>query len=341
MPFADAVCMRLRHQLRFVQLAVLIAYLALNPQANGQLRSAPTTGGGGSIRGAVLQPNGSFVNERVKISLQSVRGTKSSVYTDDRGQFQFTSLSAGAYQVVAEADGGKYQATTVNVEVYPGGPSVISIVLREKGADSRTKGSAVVSATELDAAIPDKARKEFDRANEAARTGRTDEAIIHLRKAIEIYPQYLMALNDLGVSLLSQGKLDEAADPLNKAVALEPKAFNPRLNLGIVLVQQHKFPAAVENLRKAVALESSAPAARLYLGIALEGTGELEEAQRELKVAHDSGGPKFSLALFHLGQIHMTRGENAEARKVFHAYLQESPNAYNSDEVRRLIRLLQ
>jgi Flp pilus assembly protein TadD len=333
-------CMRLRRQLRFVQFAVFIAYLSVNSQLNGQVRTAPTTGGGGSVRGAVLHPDGSFFNERVKISLQSVRGTKSSVYTDDRGQFQFTNLSAGVYQVVAEADGGKYQPTSVSVEVYPGGPSVISIVLRDKDDNSKTKASAVVSATELDAAIPSKARKEFERANEAARIGKTDEAITHLRKAIEIYPNYLMALNDLGVSLLSQGKLEEAEDPLNKAIALEPKAFNPRLNLGIVLVQQHKFPAAVENLRKAVALESNAPAARLYLGIALEGTGELVEAQRELKVAHDSGGQKFSLALFHLGQIHMTKGENAEARKMFEAYLQESPNAYNSDAVRRLIRLL-
>jgi Flp pilus assembly protein TadD len=250
-------------------------------------------------------------------------------------------LSAGNYQIIVEADPTRYEVTTANVEVYPGGPSVLSIPLKEKRTESKSKTSPSVSGTELDPDIPHKARKEFERATDASGKGKTDEAIAHLRKALEIYPRYLMARNDLGVALLSQGKLDDAAEELSQAVALEPKAFNPQLNLGIVLVQQHKFGAAVDTLRKAVALESNAPAARLYLGIALEGTGELVEAQRELTVAHDLGGPKFALALFHLGHVYMTKGEHAEARKMFEAYLQESPTAFNSAEVKRLIRVLQ
>jgi Flp pilus assembly protein TadD len=319
---------------------LLVALLTTSLVGMGQVRTAPTTGNGGSIRGAVLQPNGSFLNERVKISLQSVRGTKSSVYTDDRGQFQFVGLAAGSYQIVVEPDPARYEVTTVNVEVYPGGPAVVSIPLREKNLVAATKNSPNISVAEVDPDIPSKARKEFERANDASRNGKTDEAITHLRKAIEIYPKYLMARNDLGVAFLSQGKLDEAAEELGQAVALEPKAFNPQLNLGIVLVQQHKFGVAVDNLRKAVALESNAPAARLYLGIALEGTGELVEAQRELTVSHDLGGSKFALALFHLGQVYMTKGENEQARKMFESYLQESPNAFNSAEVKRLISML-
>jgi Flp pilus assembly protein TadD len=320
---------------------VFVVVLVSSLAAMGQVRTAPTTGNGGSIRGTVLHPNGSFLNERVKISLQSTRGTKSSVYTDDRGNFQFVGLAAGNYQIVVEADSDKYEITTVNIEVYPGGPAVVSIPLKERNVPGKPKTSPNVSAAEVDPDIPSKARKEFERGTDASRNGWTDEAISHFRKAIEIYPKYLMARNDLGVALLSQGKLDEAAEELNQAVALEPKSFNPQLNLGIVLVQQHKFGNAVENLRKAVALESNAPAARLYLGIALEGTGELVEAQRELTVAHDIGGPKFALALFHLGQVHMTKGDNAQARKLFEAYLQESPNAFNIAEVKRLIRMLQ
>jgi Flp pilus assembly protein TadD len=338
------VCPWVSVMLRLLQLRRVLVPIALSFCTGfvaAQSRTPPVTTAAGTIRGSVLLPSGSFLNESVKITLQSIRGIRSSVYTDNRGQFQFGGLAAGSYQIVVEADEKRFEVTTATVEVYPGGPAVLSITLKEKNDPAKLKKEGTtVSATELDPAIPAKARKEFDRASDAGRNGKPEEATAHLRKAIEIYPNYLMARNDLGVVLFSQGKLDEAAQELALAVALDPKAFNPHLNLGIVLVQQQKFGAAADSLRKALALEGNSPAARLYLGIALEGLNELDEAQRALTTAHDLGGPKFALALFHLGQIHMSKGEHEQARLVFEAYLREAPNATNAAEVRKLIGML-
>ena len=337
-------------RVRVSKLSGLILLLLVFILASGNLdaqRRAPsapsgsTTTSSGSIRGTVLLPDGSFVNERIKIALQSIRGTRSSVFTDDRGQFQFIGLAAGNYQVVVEADPARFEVTTANVEVYPGGPSVISIPLVEKNSVAKPKtGGPTVSAAELDTAVPEKARKEFERGNDASRNGKSDEAIAHFRKAIEIYPNYLMARNDLGVTLLSQGKLEESAHELSLAVALDPKAFNPKLNLGIVNVQQHEFREAIDILKKALALEGNSASAHLYLGIALSGVDELAEAERELTVAHNFGGQKFAIALFHLGQLHMNKGEHPKARAAFEAYLQEAPNAPNAVQVRQLIAML-
>jgi tetratricopeptide (TPR) repeat protein len=325
---------------------LLLIFILASPNLNAQRRapsgsSGSTTTSSGTIRGSVLLPDGSFVNERIRISLQSVRGSRSSIFTDDRGQFQFIGLAAGNYQVVVEADPARFEVTTANVEVYPGGPSVISIPLVEKNPVAKPKsGGPTVSAAELDTAVPEKARKEFERANEASRNGKLDEAIAHFRKAIEIYPNYLMARNDLGVALLSQGKLEESAHELSLAVALDPKAFNPTLNLGIVEVQQHEFSEAIDILKKALGLEGNSAAAHLYLGIALSAVNELTEAERELTVAHNLGGQKFAIALFHLGQLHMSKGQHQQARAAFEAYLQEAPNAPNAVQVRQLIAML-
>ncbi|HXM36650.1 MAG TPA: tetratricopeptide repeat protein, partial [Pyrinomonadaceae bacterium] len=242
---------------------------------------------GGSIQGRVALPSGGVLNEATRISLQNSRGVKATVFTDNQGQFSFRSLTPGTYDVVVEADPSRFDVTTVSVEVFPNSPAIIRIVLKEKKWSASKNTANSVSATELDAAVPAKARKEFERASDAGNEGKTEEAISHLRKAIELYPGYLMARNDLGAQLLAQGKLAEAAEELGRAIKIDSKAFNPKLNLGIVLVQQHKFAEAAAVLRDAIALNSAAPSARLYNGLALEGLNDLEAAEKELKASHD------------------------------------------------------
>jgi superkiller protein 3 len=244
--------------------------------------------------------------------------------------------------VVVEADRNRYEIVSVRVEVLPGYPSIITITLKEiKSFRESRNGGSTVSATELDPNVPAKAEKEFELAVGARNHGKTEEAILHFRKAIEIYPRYLMAYNDLGVQLLSQGKLDEALAELRQAVAIDPKAFNPNLNLGIVLVHKQDFLEAADALRKALSLESNSPAGRLYLGKALSGLDDPDGAARELKIAHDLGGAAYAVALFDLGQIYMNKGERRRALEMFERYLSEDPKAANAAEVRKLIQILQ
>lgn len=291
----------------------------------------------GSIDGRVVLPNGASLNESARIILQSSRGIKANIFTDNQGRFQFRSLTPGLYEVVVEAtDKSSFETTSSNVEVFSRSPAIVTIVLREKSPARRSAGGSV-STTELDPAVPVRAKTEFDRASDAIKEGKTEEAVAHLRKAIELYPGYLKAHNDLGTQLLAQGKLDEAVDELLRAIEIDSKAFNPKLNLGIVLVQQHKFSEAAAVLKEAISLDSASPSARLYNGIALEGLDNLAEAERELKTAHDLGGSAYALALFHLGNIHLTRGDRGKAVEAFERYLVEAPQATNAASVRALL----
>jgi len=161
-----------------------------------------------------------------------------------------------------------------------------------------------------------------------------------LRKAITLYPEFVMARNDLGAQLLGLGKLDEAADELRKAITLDQKAFNPKLNLGIVLVAQHQFAEAAEVLNQALSIEAGSPEARLYSGIALMALGRLEAAEKDLRTAYSLGGTPYALALFHLGQLYMNKGDRESARQAFAEYLRDLPNADNADQVRKMIAML-
>ena len=293
----------------------------------------------GTISGRVMLPNGESVTHSVRISLETSRGVKSSVFTDNQGQFLFRSLPPGLYQVIVEGDKTQWETTQVNTEVFPGSPSILTIVLKEKKASS-TKGAGTVSAAELEASIPSKARKEFERASDAYAEKKVDESIAHLRKAIAYFPNYLMAHNDLGAQLLEQGKLEEAEAELQRAILIDKKAFNPHLNLGIVLVNGKRYSEAVATLKDAVSLDAGSAAARLYLGQALAGVGEVKPALKELKTAYDLGGDDYAVALLHLGRVYLMANDPNSALKAFERYVSIAPKGPNVVEAERQIALL-
>jgi tetratricopeptide (TPR) repeat protein len=291
----------------------------------------------------VLTPGGSYVSASVKITLQTLRETVAVVFTENQGQFEFAELRPGNYQLeVDPTDRQQFDVSTESVQVFKGMPSVVALTLKEKKAaeTKRSTDAKTVSAIALGREIPANARKEFDKASKFSREGKTEEAIYHLRRAIALYPDFVMAHNDLGTQLLGQGKLDEAAQELRTAINLDPTSFNPILNLGIVLTQQQRFSEAVDLFGKALSIEPGSPAARLYSGICLMALAKFEAAEKDLKTAYELGGAQYSLANFHLGQLYMNRGARDLALNSFELYLKDIPSSTNADQVRKLIAML-
>lgn len=295
----------------------------------------------GSIRGRVVLPDGNLASEAFRINLLVMRGTQGTSYTDQQGQFEFRGLSPGEYSIEVEGDQHRFDLTRETVQVYRGSPTVVTITLKRKSeAAARDRKSLTVSITEIEQNVPSKARNEFDRATKATKDGKRADAIVHLRKAIEIYPDFLMARNDLGAALLEAGDLDQAQQEFRRAIAFDAKAFNPTVNLGIVLVKKHQFTEAVQIIEHATSLNPTSPLARLYLGMALAGTENFDRAEAELKKAHEFGGREYALALFNLGQVYLQLGRRSDALKSFELYLQEAPTGENAGEARKLIGML-
>jgi tetratricopeptide (TPR) repeat protein len=293
----------------------------------------------GSIRGRVVLPDGETTNFR--ISLLTFRDTIATVYTDVQGQFEFAQLAPGDYQLEVEPPNrGRWEKRIEEVRVYKTAPSLVTIVLKEHRPANLKPAKSTISVAELARDVPSRAKKEFEKATSATAKGQTKEAIAYLRKAIEIYPDFAAAHNDLGVQLLSLGKIDEAREAFERAVKLQPDAFNPALNLGIVYVHLHRFAEARQMLARAIKADPNSAAARLYSGLASEGLNDLETAQREFMTAYERGGTAYAMALFHLGQLHLSQGNRSLARQYFERYLADRPAAANADQVRQLIAVL-
>ncbi len=322
--------------------ALLIACFLFAP-AHSQTARTPKspeiTTGDGSIRGVVLLPDGSPVSEAMRVTLKVLRGDQATTYTDQQGRFEFGHIAAGEYAIEVEADRDRNRFEVVNekVIVRTNSPAFVTLSLKEKRVAKESARDRTVSVAMLDQKVPPAAQHEFENATRLAQAGNLDESIAALRRAVDIFPEYLMALNDLGAQLLEAGRLDEAIVPLRGAVKLDPTSFNPQLNLGIVLVRKKIFAEAVTALDKALSAKPASPAAHLYAGMAASGTNDSARAEREFKLAADLGGREFSVALVYLGRIYIKRGEKQLAIDSLERYLRIDPDGPNARIVKKML----
>jgi Flp pilus assembly protein TadD len=173
---------------------------------------------------------------------------------------------------------------------------------------------------------------------ESASRNETDKAIDNLKRAVDLHPDFALALNELGVQYLRKGQLDKAAEVLTKALQLAPEAPEPSLNYGIVLLQQKKFADAEKQLRDAVKKNENAFTAHLYLGITLIHFKNYAEAETELRKAVTLGGPKASQAHYYLGGLYWQTGSFKQAADELDMYLKLEPKAANAEKVRNTIK---
>jgi tetratricopeptide (TPR) repeat protein len=205
---------------------------------------------------------------------------------------------------------------------------------------SKSSGPGIVSAAEFDQQVPALAKKEYEQAMKLLRRGQLQGAITRLRQAIALYPEYLVARNDLGVQYLKLKRLDEAAAQFETVVERNPRYFNSRFNLGLVLVERKNYAEAISQFHQAIALDSARPEAHFWLGLALFQTYNLSGAERELTKALLTGGSAYASAHFYLAQVHLKKGARAEAVAALKAYLEEAPGGEFAEEARRSLRKL-
>src|SRR2546423_14407114 len=100
----------------------------------------------GSIRGRVILPDGNYVNTNVRVTLQTLRETINTIFTDSQGQFEFSDLIPGNYQVQADpTDRNNFDVTTEFVQVFRGVPSILSLTLKKHEAKKSTDKVSAVS----------------------------------------------------------------------------------------------------------------------------------------------------------------------------------------------------
>jgi len=115
------------------------------------------------------------------------------------------------------------------------------------------------------------------------RLARPQDAVVHLREALKIRPEYIAARVRLADALLSAGQLAESRT-IFAALALEPQAEPLGLfGLGRILAAEGKHEEAVQAIQRALTLFPEWGAAQYSLALSLRALGRREEAEQALQ----------------------------------------------------------
>ena len=331
----------------------LLALLVCLPQAAALAQSGggiDTTGTGGDhvIQGRVFLPSGRISDARISVLLESTHSRTLSVLTDPNGAFRFTSLIAGSYTVVVEGT-EQYEPAreSVYIEQATGrtvreAPRVATVYVNLRPKRSANSGESrppgVVDASLAN--VPKPAADLYLKALEAARKKENEHAVDLLKGALEFYPDFRLAMSEMGALYLKLKRPEKAVEPLRAALRLAPDDFPTLLNYGIALYDRKEFSEAEAQFRKAAQRNASSPMAHFYLGVILLKRRETEEAEKELRAAVVSGGDGIAVAHYYLGGIYWGRQDYKRATEELETYLRLAPDAPEAERVRSTIKEL-
>ena len=305
----------------------------------------PGTGGKNTIQGSIYYPGGRRLDKRAKVRLRSLASGDMFMMTDDNGAFTFRRLRGGSYTVIVDA-GEEYETASENVDIIDtarrrddsGQTITVQLTLQPKQSTPKTVGT--VSAKS--AGAPDEAKKLYMDALESVRAGDSRKAIEQLNSALKIYPDYMPALNELGVQYMRLKEDGKAEEVFQKALKIAPEAFTPRLNYGVLLVQMKNYPKAVDELYKALHKDPTSAIGHLYIGRALVKLTSYDDAEKFLLLAVKYGKEKDEMAEAHryLGAVYIEKHDNERAAAELETYLRLSPNSKDAKNISDIIKQL-
>jgi tetratricopeptide (TPR) repeat protein len=158
---------------------------------------------------------------------------------------------------------------------------------------------------------------EFNRATQAMREGRLDEADAGFARAIKLNPGFAAAYFNLGLVRQEEGKYEEAITGFQKALSLQPKLRGASLFLGISEFRLNHLAEAAAAVQKETAAYPKDANAWMWLGVVRLAQERPEDAADALDRA-DKLKPGDQDILYHRGRAHLlvSKDSYAEMFKV-------------------------
>jgi tetratricopeptide (TPR) repeat protein len=198
-----------------------------------------------------------------------------------------------------------------------------------------------ISATS--AAAPSKAKKEFEKGREDVGKSKWDSAQQHFAKAVEIYPKYAVAWNELGRVQLQKNDAAGATTSFHQSIAADASYVSPYAGLTDIAVKAQQWKQVVELTDKLLALNPiNFPQYWLDNSLAnyfLENFDVAEKsASRGMSVDPQHRVPRLE---YLLGMILVKKRDYTGALAHVQNYLRMVPNASDRETVEKQIAELQ
>jgi len=187
--------------------------------------------------------------------------------------------------------------------------------------------------------IPQKAQKEYAHACAALKSQKLPEAEQHLRKATEIYPNYVAGWVMLGQTLETRQQTAEARNACSRASNADPNYLPAYLCLAEIAGREQEWKEVLKLTSRALELDAVSDAyAYFFSAIAYFNLNQLSEAeQRALKaeaIDRDHNEPLLQLLL---AQIYEAKNDAADAASHLREYLKLAPESHDSDNLKKVL----
>jgi Tfp pilus assembly protein PilF len=287
-------------------------------------------------------PNERRLEESVHIQLLNAQGIPvQDTFSNRDGMVSFRNVTPGSYRL--KLDGSDIKDTSTDAFViYPQERmhmEWVHVAPKETANNNPIPGAApTVSASQLN--VPPKAKSEMDKGMDAFTKGDLKKADEKLQKAVEIYPKYAMAWNNLGVVRMREKDTDGAKSAWLKCIEADDKFPSGYLNLARVSMMEKNLPEAESYIKKSLITDPNNSEALVLLAKEQLLSGSYDKALVTARKVHTL--PQ------HLPDAHLVAGEallhenrDSEAVQEYGLYLKEYPDSPNAAKVRNAMAQIQ
>jgi tetratricopeptide (TPR) repeat protein len=295
---------------------------------------------GGSIIGRV-RVQVAFVNgvcdRSADVRMMGRNGLVGEGVANDQCVVDFANIPVGTYHFVVS--GQSIEETDTGSIVMDSTSGVELEVKVRRATDSEANGGGAAGPVILaaDLAIPARAKKEFDKANELTTAQQWPQAIERLNKAIGIYPNYASAYNNLGAIYARTGDRAREREALEKALSINDHFAPAYVNVGRMDIATGDFPNAETALNRASALDPADPMTLVLLTYAEFMNRRFDETIATSRRAHTLQG---SHAFVHqvAARAFEQKRQAANAIAELELFLKEEPSGTRAEIARKELK---
>ena len=297
--------------------------------------------GNHSIEIHVVNQTGAPLDTSLRVEVLSTSGLHmAEAYSNrEEGVADFGGFSDGLFQVRITGPG--IEPVTQTFQIAATEPTHREYVRVERkdtqsGSEASSTSDPTVSAQEL--AAPPRARAEFEKGMEAYAKGNSAAAQEALKRAIELYPGYVKAHNNLGVLYQNAGLVAKAVVEYSRAVELDPKFAPGYVNIAKLSIASGNLAEAEPQLKKALAVDPGAVSVLFLLCSTEFGRREYAEALATAHHVHETTAePQYAEVHLISAKILIAQRRPREAASEYQMFIKERPSDPRSEKVKSLI----
>ena len=143
-------------------------------------------------------------------------------------------------------------------------------------------------------------------------TGRLEEAVQEMKKALELDPASLVMNTFMGATLYYAGRYDEAIDQCRRTIEMDPNFAVAHWHLGLAYEQKQILDAATEEFKKAISLSGGSPLMRAALGRAYAESQKKHEANEMLNELNELAKRQY-VSAYEVAKIYVALGNSEQA----------------------------